>query len=108
MPVYLFTFGFETPTQHRNNAAHGWDDEDIRSVFIETDSADSALAWGREIAERFVQTLWRSRDEAPASWLAGNFSHWIETDADTVATAHASGVPCVRVGEHPAFGASAS
>ena len=35
MPNFLFRFGYETPVQHRNNEAHGWDDEDSQAVFIE-------------------------------------------------------------------------
>src|SRR5688572_7003499 len=90
MPAYLFTFGFETPTQHRNNTAHGSDDEDSMSVFIESDDADSALAWGRKVAERYVQDLWSSFDDPAPSWAAGNFSHWIETDPHLVANARAA------------------
>lgn len=35
MPNFLFRFGYEMPVQHRNNEAHGWDDEDSQAVFIE-------------------------------------------------------------------------
>jgi hypothetical protein len=41
----LFRFGYETPVQHRNNEAHGWDDEDSQAVFIECADADAALEW---------------------------------------------------------------
>ena len=103
MPVFMFSFGFETPAQHRNNTAHGWDDEDARSVFIEADSADDALAWGREIAENFVRSLWSSHPEASVSWSAGGFAHWIETDPERVAQARGCDVPLVRVGQYPAL-----
>jgi hypothetical protein len=46
MPNFLFRFGYETPVQHRNNEAHGWDDEDSQAVFMECADADAALEWG--------------------------------------------------------------
>jgi hypothetical protein len=59
MAIYLYRFGFESPNQFRNNAAHGWDDEDSQGVLIEAADEASALAWGREISERFIQLLFQ-------------------------------------------------
>ena len=101
MPAFLFRFGFETPVQHRNNAAHGWDDEDSQAVFIDGPDADAALAWGREVAEAFVKRLWAARGEPGPSWKDGQFAHWIETDPGEIANARAHGIASVRVGEHP-------
>jgi hypothetical protein len=101
MPIFLFRFGFETPVQHRNNEARGWDDEDSQAVFIECADSGVALDWGREIAEAFVQRLWDDHGGSGPSWKAGEFAHWIETRADEIARAQAFNVPCVRVGEHP-------
>jgi hypothetical protein len=101
MPVFLFRFGFETPIQYRNNKAHGWDDEDSQALFIECSDPDGALAWGCEVAEAFVNRLWAAHGGNGPSWKSGQFAHWIEADPDEIARAHAFGIPCVRVGEHP-------
>lgn len=101
MTVFLFMFGFETPAQHRNNRANGWDDEDSQSIFIEAVDAETALAWGRQIAENYVRHLWRAHPESAPSWDAGRFAHWIETDSDRIARAHQVNVPSVAVGEYP-------
>jgi hypothetical protein len=96
---FLFVFGYETPAQHRNNAARGWDDEDSHAVFIEASDRDSAVAWGREIAERLVNDLWNG---SGPSWKDGSFAHWIEAKADVVDRARQTGVARVSVGEFPA------
>lgn len=103
MPTFLFMFGFETPRQHRMNKAHNLDDEDSHAVFIECSDPEAALTWGREIAESFVQRLWAVDRGDPSSWKQGQFAHWIESSADEIARARAAGMPCVRIGEHPAL-----
>ena len=100
MPLFLFMFGFETPTQHRSSTAAGRDDEDSRAVFIESSDAVEALGWGREIAERFVRQLWARAGAGEYSWKSGQFAHWVETRADELARAETQGVPHVKVGEH--------
>lgn len=104
---FLFRFGYETPTQHFNNKAKGWDDEDSEAVFIECDDADTALAWGREVAEHFVQGLWAVHGEPGQSWKAGEFAHWIEARADEITAAKTHAIQTVRVGEHPVWPARA-
>ena len=74
MPEFLYVFGFETPAQSRANHAHGWDDEDSRAVFIEADSAELALEWGRRISERFIRDLYRT--DGAGGW-SGSYAHWI-------------------------------
>jgi hypothetical protein len=70
--MFVFRFGYESPEQSAANAAHGWDDESSQWVVIDAPDAAAALAWGREIAERFVQEL------GAGSWITGTFAHWIE------------------------------
>jgi hypothetical protein len=98
MPAFLFVFGYETPAQHRNNAEHGWDDEDSDSVLIDAPNAEAALTWGREVAERFVRDL---RKGPGPSWKDAGFAHWIDPSADAIAKAREAGVPQVSVGEYP-------
>jgi hypothetical protein len=75
MPLYLYQFGFESPRQFRNNDAHGWDDEDSQGVLIEADNEASALAWGQEISERFIQLLFKDKS---VSWRRLGYASWIE------------------------------
>jgi hypothetical protein len=80
MPLYLYRFGFESPRQLRDNAAHGWDDEDSQGVLIEAPDEAAALAWGQEVSERFVQLLFK--DER-VSWRKLGYANWIERDVET-------------------------
>lgn len=94
-------FGFEIPEQAKANAAHGWDDEDSEAVFIEAESADHALDWGRQISEQFIRQLYRCDD---ASWWRSSFAHWIAERPEEQFTPEAlSTIPHVRHGEHPTF-----
>lgn len=74
MTTFLYCFGFESPRQSRDNAAHGWDDEDSQAVLINAEDEASALLWGTEISEQFVKLLFR--DER-ISWRDQQFAHWI-------------------------------
>ena len=103
MPIFLFRFGYETPAQHRNNKARGWDDEDSQAVFIEASGSDAALEWGREIAEQYVRKLWSIDGDSGPGWKESEFAHWIETDEGEIARANEHGVPRVGTGEHPTF-----
>lgn len=101
MPIFLFAFGYETPSQHLNNRANGWDDEDSEAVFIDCPDPDAALAWGCEVAEVFVRRLWKAYGEPGPSWKEGRFAYWIETSPEAIARARASGISCLQVGDHP-------
>jgi hypothetical protein len=61
MPTFLYIFGFESPRQSRNNTDLGWDDEDSQGVLIDACDEAAALAWGREISERFIKLLFPRR-----------------------------------------------
>jgi hypothetical protein len=104
MADFLFVFGFETPTQYRNNIAHGWDDEDSEAVFIECADAAEAASWGAEIAERFVGSLFEAAGRFAFSWKEHGYAHGIEARVDVVERAIARGAPRVRVGEMPQLG----
>lgn len=99
---FLYVFGYETPAQMKANAAHGWDDEDSAAVFIEAESADEALEWGRQVSERFLSEL---HGDAGISWNALGYAHWIEDDPTNRWSAEQlARVPRVRRGEFPASG----
>ena len=86
--MYVFQFGFESPSQRAANTARGWDDESSGWVIINASDEASAIAWGREIAERFVAHI-----DAGVSWKEGNYAHWVDplercpwaTDRDAIA-----------------------
>lgn len=96
MPLYLYTFGFESPRQFRNNKAHDWDDEDSIGILIEAPDEAAALAWGQELSERFVQLLFN--DES-VSWRKLGYSNRIEAKLETWADHQR-----VAVGTLPDFG----
>jgi hypothetical protein len=93
--TFVFRFGYEMPQQEAANAARGWDDESSQWIVIEAPDEGAALAWGREVAERFVREL------GCGSWRAGSFAHWVEPPA---VCPWAVGRPVVAVGQFPDFG----
>jgi hypothetical protein len=95
---HLFIFGYEDPSERRSNAEHGTDFESSAAVKIVAPDAAKALEWGREIAERFVATLY---EDATVSWKAGNFAAWIEKDPDEHLRGQWDSIPVVRLEEHP-------
>lgn len=102
MNRFLFRFGYCTPKQQDGNEHHGWDDESSLAVFIEADSEVAALAWGSEIAEHYVKSLYlaEGRGGDVRSWKEGNFAHWIEEVPDTeFSDQQLKALPVVRVGK---------
>ncbi|HET6371798.1 MAG TPA: hypothetical protein VFG76_00685 [Candidatus Polarisedimenticolia bacterium] len=77
---FSYGFGFETPSQRRRNAAHGWDEEDSAAVLIEAATADEARAWGRRIAEAFLKWLYA---DSAVSWADGRYADWVDEPAET-------------------------
>ena len=97
MKEYLYVFGYETPTQSRNNEEHGWDDEDSRAIYILASNEESALGWGHQIAERFFQALY---EDPNASWIRGGYAAWIE-EQDRFTQDQLRLIPRVKEGELP-------
>jgi hypothetical protein len=126
MAKYLYIFGYRTPAQTASaseaavisaapnpqcresnakavgsSAPSGHCEEPSEALFIETDSAEQALAWGREVSEAFLKTLY---DDQAISWKALNFAHWIEPNPKLEYPAVTlSGLPLVPVGKLPDF-----
>jgi hypothetical protein len=95
---YLFVFGYEDPSERRSNVDHDTDFESSAAVRIIAPDAARALDWGREIAERFVATLY---SDSTVSWKGNNFAAWIENEPDEHLRKHWDSIPVVRIGEHP-------
>ncbi len=106
MNKYLFVFGYETPPQKRNNATHGWDDEDSMAVFIEAPSEQQALERGHLIAKNFVGALF-DRDFSTGltqdtNWDENAFAVWIDNDyAKNYSSEQLRAIPTVEYGEYP-------
>jgi len=92
---YLYVFGYQTPPQ----LARSVDDEDSAAFFIEAPSQAEALAWGREVSEKFVRDLHRN-DEV--SWKALDYAHWIEDlPSSRFTPADLARLDTVSVGSYP-------
>jgi hypothetical protein len=100
MMEYLFIFGYENPAEAKANAESETDFESSMAVRIVAPNEAEALAWGNEIAEWFVATLYR---DATVSWKKGGFAAWVETEPDDHMRQRWTKIPVVRVGEYPAM-----
>jgi hypothetical protein len=97
MPEYLYVFGYETPNQRRNNAEHGWDEEDCGVVFIVADSEQEALEWGDRVAEAFVRVLY---DDPNETWNRSLYAAGIECPSNFTKE-QLQDIPHVNYGEFP-------
>lgn len=95
VPEFLYIFGYETPRQRRNNAAHGWHDEDSRGVLIDASDAGAALCWGDHIAEKYVSQL---HGLPELDWGIEGYASFIENDRAQLMAHH---WPRVKVGQYP-------
>jgi hypothetical protein len=100
MPKYLYVFAYQTAEQRQLAAREpGVIEESSAGVFIEANSPEEALSWGRNISGRFISERF---GEGKAAWDADQFAHWIEAEAereyppDTLAR-----LPVVMVGNYP-------
>ena len=96
MREYLYEFGYETPTQRKNNQQHGWDDEDCEVIYILASNEQRALEWGHRIAKRFVHVLY---DDPDPSCL-GEYAASIEKE-DSFTREQLRLIPHVKDGEYP-------
>jgi len=128
MNKYLCIFGYETPLQKMNNAAHGWEDEDSAAVFVMASSEQQALQWGRTIAKSFVGRLFGgggvgggtrgggrtiakysvgtlgflTDPDQDTNWDENAFAVWIDNDyANNYSIEQLRAIPTVEYGEYP-------
>ena len=94
MPTFVFQFGYESPVEQKVNEREGSDFESSQWVAIDAPDEAAALAWGCEVAERFVG------QECGNSWRAGNFAHWVVPLSECP---WAMGRSIVRIGQFPEF-----
>lgn len=100
MSRFLYIFSYQTPQQAAvpNQACP---DESCHALFIEAESADKALAWGRQISDEFVKRLFSG--EGPR-WSEQDFAHWVEAEPEREYPAEVlQQLKAVGYGEFPQF-----
>jgi hypothetical protein len=105
MTQYLYRFGYEFPAQRLANVKYGWDDETSYAFFIEAETPEQALEWGREVSEAFCHYVYQEsgwKGSLP-SWKEDGYAHWIEDDSEIIAQAQRERCPQIAVGEIPDF-----
>lgn len=101
MRNYLYIFCYQTPSQASAAAAGEAQEESSQAVFICATSQEEALAWGLEIAERFVKDLF---PDGSKSWKSGKYAHWIEgSPEEEYPSSVLSDIPVVELGIYPSF-----
>jgi hypothetical protein len=99
MAKFLYIFWFVTPEAEDYNRKHGTYDEFNRGVFIEADTEEKALEWGREVTEEYVKWLFKDN----RSWKKKPFAHWIESKLDDCDEDYLQKLPTIKYGEFPDF-----
>ena len=104
MKRFLYRFGYEAPVQWQANQQHGWDDESSSAFWVVAETADDALAWGREVSEALVKEFFQRSGwagEIP-SWKESGYANWIEDPPGPEFTEDdLEGRMAVRYGELP-------
>lgn len=103
MNEYVFGFGYEAPVQFEANSANGWDDESSFAIVIAADTEEEAASWGGDLAERFVEMLFRNAGYAsPPSWKNLGYASWVEMlPSEKYPQSILKSLPKVRVNEVP-------
>lgn len=83
VPEFLYIFGYETPRQRRNNAAHGWDDEDSHGVVVDAPNAEAALCWADKIAQSVGSAPRADNLHDSAGWARPYRTSGVEQDVAT-------------------------
>jgi hypothetical protein len=101
MAKFLYVFAYQTPAQVKAAAAGEYAEEASEAVFIEAESAEQALDWGKQISEDFLKRLFPQGD---ISWKDLNFAHWIEAEPqDEYPADLLERLPVVACGVRPQF-----
>ncbi len=101
MKKYLFIFFYETPDQRVDNLVNGFDEEECMGVFIEAETENAALEWGRQVARGYVAALYEAEGSSPGyAWNEADYANWIETNlAERTSPEKLSRLPTLRLGQ---------
>jgi hypothetical protein len=101
MARFLYFFTYQTPGQSEAARTGGAVEEASAALFIEAETAEAALAWGREISGALFHHL---TGAAAARWTSLNFAHWIESHPELEYPPEIlAALPCVACGQLPDF-----
>jgi hypothetical protein len=77
-PLYLFVFGYESPSDRAINDATGADHESSAAVWVTAESEVDALEKGRQYAQDYVRNLYiEAGQKTLPDWLLDGYAHWI-------------------------------
>lgn len=101
MKKHLFIFFYETPDQRVDNLVNGFDEEECMGVFIEAETENAALEWGRQVARGHVAALYEAEGCSPGyAWNEKDYANWIETNlAERTSPQKLSRLPTLRLGQ---------
>ena len=98
---YLYIFGYRTPEQMALASTDENAEESSEAVFIHAQSQDQALAWGREISDKYIRQLF---GDGLVDWKSMNFAHWVESEPQReYPAAILEKLPVVAYGSFPDF-----
>lgn len=97
---FLYIFGYEDPIDRKVNSEVNTDYESSEVIRILAEDEQEALAWGREISEKFIQYLFK---DSQISWKNDGFASWIENNPDEYLCKQLESFPIVKVGRYPDF-----
>lgn len=102
MPKYLYVFAYQTAEQQALAAQDpALVEESSAAVFIEANSPEEALSWGRNISNRYVSERFPMGN---LSWNPDRFAHWVEVNAEREYPPDAlAGLELVPAGTYPVW-----
>jgi hypothetical protein len=106
MKQFLYVFEYCRPKRHLKSEESSEYDESGYAFIIMTESCEQALAWGRDVSEKFVEFLFQSESPAvaPPKWREIGFDHWVEPDPLARYSGRAvDALPVIKAGELPHF-----
>ena len=106
MKQFLFVFEYCRPKKQANSEEASAYDESGYAFIIQAESYEQALAWGRDVSEKFVEFLFQSESPAaaPPKWREIGFDHWVEPDPLARYSGRAvEALPVITAGELPRF-----
>lgn len=100
---HLFCFGYQNPVLAAAQRDHGWDGEASSCFIVRAESAEAALAWGKEVVEKLIHQMFTEAkwDGDPPSWKEARFGHWVEDDEEELEDLDPASVPALSEGEMP-------
>lgn len=97
--LYLYVFGYESPSDYAANVASDGDAESTGIFRILAESEDAALKWGWALSKWYVDALFGAH--STMKWDEHNYACWIERNADENLLRLAEKIPVLAEGNFP-------